>query len=98
MTTLSLLDQQRIVEGHADAAAQLLWSRLSTRFDEIVALADTRLEAGFELYGSELFEKPTDRLFVDTDEELADAINYLRVIVARMVATGGTTTAPTLQR
>lgn len=94
---LSLAEQQQIVAGHGDAAAQLLWSRLSSRFEDILALADTRLEVGFELYGSELFEKTSERLFAETDEELADALNYLRVIVAREMATAGKPTVATPQ-
>lgn len=81
---MNLDEQQAILAPHADAAAQLLWSRLSSRFEQIVELADARIIAGYEVFGAAMFEYDAERLWRDVDEELADAINYLRVIVSRL--------------
>ena len=58
------------------AAAQLVW--LTMRYlPEIVRLSEKRHEAGFDLYGCQMYDWPADTRRRNTLEELADAHCYL---------------------
>lgn len=80
------LDQQReLYRRHADEAAQRLVDVLRTRLDELVELGFERAfdTVGVHEYGDSTYWKSTDALAEEAAAELADAIFYLHIPVAR---------------
>lgn len=87
MTALRIpLEQQRaLYRRHADEAAQRLVTMLSARIEELVELGFQRAfdTVGVHEYGDSTYFKPTDQLDDEAAAELADAIFYLHIPVAR---------------
>lgn len=80
------LDQQRdIYRRHAAEAAIELVEILRSRVDELVELGFERAfdTVGVHEYGDTTYWKPTDQLSEEAAAELADAIFYLHIPVAR---------------
>jgi hypothetical protein len=80
------LEQQReLYRRHADEAAQRLVEVLRARLDELVALGFERAfdTVGVHEYGDSTYWKPTEQLSEEAAAELADAIFYLHIPIAR---------------
>lgn len=80
------LDQQRaIYRDHADAAAQRLRELLDARIDQLVQLGYERAfsTVGVHEYGDSTYWKQPDQLVEEAAAELADAIFYLHIPIAR---------------
>ena len=80
------LDQQRATyRDHADAAAQHLREVLEARIDELVQLGYERAfsTVGVHEYGDSTYWKGPEQLVEEAAAELADAIFYLHIPVAR---------------
>ena len=80
------LDQQReLYRAHADEAADRLVEVLQARLAELVELGFERAfdTVGVHEYGDSTYWKLTDQLAEEAAAELADAIFYLHIPVAR---------------
>lgn len=80
------LDRQReLYRRHADEAAQRLVSVLQERLSELVELGFERAfdTVGVHEYGDTTYWKPAELLAEEAAAELADAIFYLHIPVAR---------------
>ena len=80
------LDTQReLYARHAAAAVDHLLARLAARRDELVALGEARAfrDVGVHEYGDSTYHLSPERLAEETDAELADAIFYAQIALAR---------------
>lgn len=80
------LDQQReLYRRHAAEAAQRLVTELQRRLDELVELGFERAfdTVGVHEYGDSTYFKSTEQLADEAAAELADAIFYVHIPVAR---------------
>lgn len=77
--------QQRVYADHADAAVDALVARLVAHRAELVALGKARAfrDVGVHEYGDRTYRHDDARLGIECDEELADAIFYEHIRVAR---------------
>lgn len=77
--------QRELYRTHADEAAQQLVEVLRARLDELVELGFERAfdTVGVHEYGDSTYWKPTEALSEEAAAELADAIFYLHIPVAR---------------
>lgn len=77
--------QRELYRRHADEAADRLVDVLRARLDELVELGFERAfdTVGVHEYGDSTYWKPTDALAEEAAAELADAIFYLHIPVAR---------------
>ena len=80
------LDQQReLYRRHSAEAAQRLIEELKRRVDDLVELGFERAfdTVGVHEYGDSTYFKPTAQLADEAAAELADAIFYMHIPVAR---------------
>lgn len=80
------LDQQReLYRQHAAAAGERLVELLQARMDELVELGFERAfdTVGVHEYGNSTYFKSADSLADEAAAELADAIFYLHIPIAR---------------
>jgi hypothetical protein len=80
------LDQQReLYRKHADEASTRLVELLQRRLTEYVKLGFERAfdTVGVHEYGDSTYFKPNEQLLDEAAQELADAIFYLHIPVAR---------------
>jgi hypothetical protein len=82
---ISLEQQRDLYRRHADEAAARLVDVLRARLDELVALGFERAfdTVGVHEYGDATYWKGTEQLAEEAAAELADAIFYLHIPVAR---------------
>lgn len=91
---ISLEDQRELYRQHAGTAAERLVEVLRARIDELVELGFERAfeTVGVHEYGDSTYWKSTEALSDEAAAELADAIFYLHIPIAREA---GTLPAPT---
>lgn len=80
------LDQQRkLYDKHAEEATKQLASLLSSNVDRLIELGRERAfdTVGVHEYGDSTYWKTNEQLIVEAFEELADAIFYLQISIAR---------------
>jgi len=80
------LEQQReLYRQYASEASERLVDMLRARIDELVELGFERAfdTVGVHEYGDSTYWKPTDSLADEAAAELADAIFYLHIPIAR---------------
>ena len=82
---IPLEDQRELYRRHADEAASRLVEVLRSRLDELVELGFERAfqTVGVHEYGDSTYWKSTEQLADEAAAELADAIFYLHIPVAR---------------
>lgn len=82
---IPLSTQRELFERHAAAAVDRLLASMDERRDELVRLAAARAfrDVGVHEYGDSTYWLPPDRLAEETDAELADAIFYAQIAIAR---------------
>lgn len=82
---IPLEHQRELYRRHADEAAERLVALLQERLGELVTLGYERAfdTVGVHEYGDSTYFKPTDQLADEAAAELADAIFYLHIPVAR---------------
>jgi hypothetical protein len=82
---ISLETQRELYQQHADEAAQRLVQVLQDRLGELVQLGFERAfdTVGVHEYGDSTYWKSTEQLAEEAAAELADAIFYLHIPVAR---------------
>jgi len=73
--------QKALVRPNYKKAQTYIEYLLDAEFDRMCELADERMEVGYEEYGDSLFHKDEDDLYIDIQQEIADAIVY----AARMI-------------
>lgn len=80
------LDRQRVLyRQHARAAADELVQLLTRRVEALVELGADRAfdEVGVHQYGDRTYWLDAERLLAETEAELADAIFYMHIGLAR---------------
>ncbi len=77
--------QRKLYEQHAESAFDVLLQRMHEHRDRLIALGAARAfrDVGVHEYGDSTYHKPTKQLGDETDAELADAIFYEHIRVAR---------------
>lgn len=82
---ITLDEQRELYRRHADEAAQRLVGVLQARLAELVELGFERAfdTVGVHEYGDSTYWKSADELAEEAAAELADAIFYLHIPVAR---------------
>lgn len=82
---ISLDEQRALYRAHADEAAARLVDVLRARLNELVELGFERAfdTVGVHEYGDSTYWKSTDQLADEAAAELADAIFYLHIPIAR---------------
>jgi hypothetical protein len=77
--------QRRLYERHAQAAFDALLARLGEQREELIELGARRAfrDVGVYEYGDATYHKSERQLGEETDAELADAIFYQHIRVAR---------------
>lgn len=69
-------EQLRLMRRDAPLALNRVLAMLGTHHQEILAAVLARVDAGYDLYGTEGWQKTPYELDGDTIEELADAVAY----------------------
>ncbi len=82
---ISLEQQRELYRAHSSEAARRLVDVLQARLDELVELGFERAfdTVGVHEYGDSTYWKSTDQLADEAAAELADAIFYLHIPIAR---------------
>lgn len=82
---ISIDTQQELYDRHAVRAVDMLIARLATAREELVKLGRTRAfrDVGVHEYGDSTYWISPSELEVETDAELADAIFYEQIKLAR---------------
>lgn len=77
--------QRQLYTRHAEAAFDGLLQRMNTQRAQLIELGAARAfrDVGVHEYGDSTYHKPTVQLGEETDAELADAIFYEHIRVAR---------------
>ena len=82
-------EQLRAFQRYSGRALELALEILASRADLIVQRAHRRFTLGLDTFGDEMFRMHPSRLLVETDEELADAVNYLVAWLYQTDGAGG---------
>ena len=83
---IPLEEQQAIIGRHLTVAFDELIQRLHAHRSFIYGLALERLTAGYDEYGDATFQRPHSQLEREIREELADALNYVAILIDRQGA------------
>ena len=69
-------EQLRLIQRDAPLALNRVAAMIATYADDILAQTTSRVDAGYDLYGTDGWRKTPHELDQDTIEELADAVAY----------------------
>jgi len=83
MSPLSEADQVALHRKHRTRALDIIAARIQAHREHLFNLSERRLGNGYAYFGEKMFHKPTDDLLDETDEEIADAINYIVAMIER---------------